>query len=167
MSVVFCLLMVRHSKHGGANVRLPPPLVFLALIGVGAAVQRLMWPISLPLPPWPRTVAGSVVVIVGLGIMVLAGSWLMQTGQDPAPWKPSPELVVRGIYRHTRNPMYAGMTLIQLGLGVAVGDVWIAALAPISLVLVHFVAVRPEEAYLDEKFGENYARYKARVRRYL
>ena len=63
--------------------------------------------------------------------------------------------------------MYAGMTLFQIGVGIAAGNGWIAALAPISLLLVHFIAVRPEEAYLEEKFGESYTRYKASVRRYL
>jgi protein-S-isoprenylcysteine O-methyltransferase Ste14 len=159
--------MATQSNHGGADVRLPPPLVFLALVGIGVAVQRFAWPVAPPLPLWPRAVAGSVVGMAGLGIGVLAGSWLKRTGQDLAPWKPSPELVVRGIYRYTRNPMYAGMTLIQLGIGIAVGNVWIAAFAPISLLLVHFLAVRHEEAYLEDKFGENYARYKASVRRYL
>ena len=40
-------------------------------------------------------------------------------------------------------------------------------LAPLALALVHFIAVRPEEAYLAEKFGDSYLRYKASVRRYL
>ena len=40
-------------------------------------------------------------------------------------------------------------------------------LAPLALTLVHFIAVRLEEAYLAEKFGDSYLRYKASVRRYL
>ena len=41
------------------------------------------------------------------------------------------------------------------------------ALAAVALLIVHFTAVRFEEAYLSEKFGESYLRYKAAVRRYL
>ena len=63
--------------------------------------------------------------------------------------------------------MYLGVTLIQMGLGVLLDNLWISMLAPLALGLVHFIAVRPEEAYLAEKFGGSYLHYKASVRRYL
>lgn len=155
------------SKYGGAKVHFPPPLVFLVLTGVGVAMQRWIWQLSLPLALWPRVIAGALVALGGLLMVNAARIWFKRTGQDPAPWRPSPELIVKGIYRYTRNPMYAGATLFQLGLGIGLANGWIAALAPIGLVIVHFLAVRPEEAYLTEKFGESYLRYKAAVRRYL
>jgi protein-S-isoprenylcysteine O-methyltransferase Ste14 len=155
------------SKHGGANVRFPPPLVFLGLIGVGVALQHWVWPLTLPLALWPRIVAGVVVALGGLGMAVAARAWFTRTGQDPAPWRPSPQLLVQGIYRYTRNPMYIGLTLLELGIGIALGNGWIATLAPIGLVIVHFLAVLPEEAYLTDKFGESYLAYKSSVSRYL
>jgi protein-S-isoprenylcysteine O-methyltransferase Ste14 len=88
-------------------------------------------------------------------------------GPGSQPWLPSPELLVEGIYRYTRNPMYLGMTLLQLGLGIALDNGWIALFAPVALLIVPFLAVRPEEAYLAEKFGESYRRYCETVRRYL
>jgi protein-S-isoprenylcysteine O-methyltransferase Ste14 len=63
--------------------------------------------------------------------------------------------------------MYVGMTFAQLGLGFVVDDLWVAGTAPFALALVHFLAVLPEERYLEEKFGDSYRRYKADVRRYL
>jgi protein-S-isoprenylcysteine O-methyltransferase Ste14 len=74
---------------------------------------------------------------------------------------------VQGIYRHTRNPMYLGMTMIQLGIGAVLGNVWIMALSIASLTIVHLTAVRPEEEYLTERFGDAYVQYKKRVRRFL
>jgi protein-S-isoprenylcysteine O-methyltransferase Ste14 len=74
---------------------------------------------------------------------------------------------LEGPYRFTRNPMYAGVTLFQLGLGLALNNVWIALFAPLSLLTVHFIAVLPEEKYLTEKFGANYKAYLRTVRRYL
>ncbi len=44
---------------------------------------------------------------------------------------------------------------------------WIVAFTALSLVAVYLVAVRPEEAYLEGKFGDEYRRYKARVRRWI
>jgi protein-S-isoprenylcysteine O-methyltransferase Ste14 len=54
-----------------------------------------------------------------------------------------------------------------MGLGVAVGNPWIALFAPLALLTVHFIAVLPEEKYLAEKFGTSYHEYCARVRRYM
>jgi protein-S-isoprenylcysteine O-methyltransferase Ste14 len=159
--------MTTHSKYGGAKVRFPPPLVFLCLIGVGIALQRWIWPLTLPLSPWLRVFTGVSAALGGLLIVISARVWFKRTGQDPAPWRPSPELLVKGIYRRTRNPMYAGVTLFQLGLGISLGNGWVAALSLVGLMIVHFLAVLPEEAYLTEKFGESYVRYKASVRRYL
>jgi protein-S-isoprenylcysteine O-methyltransferase Ste14 len=155
------------STSGGARVHFPPPVVFLALVVVGVILQRALWPLAIPLGFWKRIGIGAVVLLAGLSSIISARIWFTRTGQSPIPWKPSPELLVQGIYRHTRNPMYVGVTVIQMGLGVLLDNLWISMLAPVALALVHFIAVRPEEAYLAEKFGDSYLRYKASVRRYL
>jgi protein-S-isoprenylcysteine O-methyltransferase Ste14 len=99
--------------------------------------------------------------------MIAAVMEFRRTGQDPKPWKPSPELVLQGPYLLTRNPMYVGFTIVQFGLGVALGNLWISLLAPVALLVVHFIAVLPEERYLDEKFEDAYREYRRRVRRYV
>jgi protein-S-isoprenylcysteine O-methyltransferase Ste14 len=154
------------SKYGGARVHFPPPLVFLALVGAGVAVGWI-WPFAVPLAFWPRTTAGIAVTLTGVMLVISARIWFTRTGQSPIPWKPSPELLVKGIYHHTRNPMYLGVTTFQFGLGILLGNLWISILAPVALATVHFIAVRPEEAYLAHKFGESYLRYKADVHRYI
>jgi len=106
------------NKDGGARVHFPPPLVFLALVGAGVAVERWMWPFAVPLAFWPRMTVGIVVTLTGAALVISARIWFTRTGQSPIPCKPSPELLVRGVYHHTRNPMYLGVTTFQLGLGV-------------------------------------------------
>lgn len=103
---------------------------------------------------------------LGLALILWAVRWHRRTGQDPAPWKPSPSLLFVGPYRFTRNPMYVGMMALQIGVGMALVNAWVCFLAPASLWIVHWIAVLPEEAYLAQKFGEPYLRYKASVRRY-
>jgi protein-S-isoprenylcysteine O-methyltransferase Ste14 len=63
--------------------------------------------------------------------------------------------------------MYVGMTVVAVGIGIAADALWVVLLAPVALLVVHFIAVRPEEAYLAERFGEDYLRFKRAVRRYL
>ncbi|HEY2745533.1 MAG TPA: isoprenylcysteine carboxylmethyltransferase family protein [Polyangia bacterium] len=83
------------------------------------------------------------------------------------PWTPKTVLVAEGAYRFTRNPMYVAMFILQIAIGCAVGDLWIVLLAPAFLMTVHYTAVLGEEAYLEEKFGDEYRAFKRRVRRYL
>ncbi len=113
---------------------------------------------------------------IGLGALLLAGGLALglaaiglfrKTGQDPKPWLPSPELIIQGPYKYTRNPMYVGMTLLALGVSALAGHGWIAILAFGALAVVHFTAVLPEERYLTGKFGESYTKYTQSVRRYV
>jgi len=90
-----------------------------------------------------------------------------KSGQDPAPWASSPELIGEGIYRWTRNPMYLGMGLIQAGLGALFSNMWIVALVPVTWFAIYLIAIRHEEAYLESQFGAPYLEYKKSVRRWL
>lgn len=46
--------------------------------------------------------------------------------------------------------MYVGMTLVEIGVGIALNNRWITAFAVPALLVVHFIAVLPEEKYLSE-----------------
>ena len=89
------------------------------------------------------------------------------TGQDVKPWEPTPEIISSGIYRFTRNPMYLGMALLQIGIGISLANAWIVALVAPVLFVIQMIAIRPEEGYLEQKFGDAYAQYRASVRRWL
>src|SRR5262245_45568331 len=126
------------TEEKGARVRVPPPLVFLALLLGGVGLQRLH-PLLHGIAPlrW----LGAALCVGALTMGIFARHWHKRTGQDPAPWKPSPELILRGPYKFSRNPMYAGMLLIQLGFGLALDNLWIVILGPLALAVVHFTAV--------------------------
>jgi protein-S-isoprenylcysteine O-methyltransferase Ste14 len=154
------------NKEGGARVRFPPPFVFIAGVVVGAGLQHLA-PLRLGVSRGAGLGLGLVIVAVGLALLAWAGRTMRRTGQDPAPWKPSPSMIAAGPYRRSRNPMYVGMTIMQLGIGVAKNNLWIELFAFVALLGVHYLAVLPEEAYLAARFGDDYARYRASVRRYF
>ena len=154
------------TAERGATVRFPPPLIFLGFVILGVVLHYSVGPLPIPVTLWAR-VAGAGVLLAGVAIIASALHWFTRTHQDPKPWKPTPELIFQGPYTFTRNPIYLGMTWIQIGLGAAVGILWISLLAPVALLAVHVIAVRHEEEYLSEKFGASYDEYRARVRRYL
>jgi protein-S-isoprenylcysteine O-methyltransferase Ste14 len=154
------------STERGANVHIPPPLVFIACIVLGALLQYAIAPIPFPDDAWIR-IAGVIIVAAGLALIFSALAAFRKTGQDPKPWKPTPELILQGPYRWTRNPMYVGLTAILVGFGLALNNLWFSLLAAAALVAVHFIAVLPEENYLKGKFGPDYENYRKKVRRYL
>ena len=151
----------------GAAVRFPPPLVFLGGIGAGALLHAFALPLPLGLPTSLRITLTTICIGLGLLLLGVANRPFQKTGQDPKPWRSTPEIISTGIYRFTRNPMYVGMALLQVGVGVGTAIGWIVALVPPVLWIVYATAIRPEEAYLEDKFGEAYTDYKASVRRWV
>ena len=114
-----------------------------------------------------RVALGLAVVALGFAEIAWAFVVMRRTSQDPDPRKPSPELIPQGPYRYSRNPMYVGMTLIQAGIGVALGNLWILLLLVPTLAILQRAVIEKEEAYLQRKFGDSYLRYRNSVRRWL
>jgi protein-S-isoprenylcysteine O-methyltransferase Ste14 len=158
---------VMQNDEQGAKVNFPPPLVYVAFTVLGIIFRYALFPIALSAHLSIYRWAGVAVLSMGLFLAISARILFSRTGQSPIPWKPSPELLLQGPYQFTRNPMYVGVALIQFGLGLALNNLWISILAPVSLLVVHFLAVLPEEKYLSEKFGDSYRAYTSKVRRYL
>jgi protein-S-isoprenylcysteine O-methyltransferase Ste14 len=154
------------SKQGGPAVRFPPPLVFLGALLAGIGLQFAK-PLAAPVGWIARAAVATPLIVVGPALAIWARGGFKRIGRTPQPWLPSSALIVEGPYRFTRNPMYVGMTALLLGLAAALDNGWLLVLAPIALVIVHVIAVRPEERYLEETFGESYVELKRRVRRYL
>ena len=156
------------SKQGGARVRIPPPAVFLALVLTGFVLGWIgLVPPRLPFSRTVQIVIGALFAAGGIALAVSARNLFVASGQDPRPWRPSPSLVLRGPYRYTRNPMYLGMFLLQIGIGFLDRNLWIVLLAVATLMIIHYTAVLREEVYLEDKFGDEYRAFKRRVRRYL
>jgi len=155
------------KDRGGAAVRIPPPLVPIVALGIGFAASWLFGDLPNPIAGTERFAIGGLLVLAGLGLIAIAFGLFQKSGQDPAPWASSPELIAEGIYRWTRNPMYLGMGLAQAGLGALFSNMWIVALVPLTWVVIYFIAIRHEEAYLESTFGAPYLEYKKSVRRWL
>jgi protein-S-isoprenylcysteine O-methyltransferase Ste14 len=77
------------------------------------------------------------------------------------------ELVTRGFYAHTRNPMYVGNFLIVVGFALVFGSPWVIALVVPFFAWVYLAIVTAEEAYLRGKFGAAYDDYARRVNRFV
>lgn len=164
---ILIMMTQPHSTERGANVRFPPPLVYLTGILLGVGLHYAVSPAPVPVGRTLSVVSGIAIILLGVLSAASARVLFSRTGQSPIPWKPTPELIFAGPYRFTRNPMYLGLTLVTIGLGVALNNLWISVFALPALAVVHLIAVLPEEKYLAERFGDSYREYCAQVRRYL
>ncbi|HEV2198749.1 MAG TPA: isoprenylcysteine carboxylmethyltransferase family protein [Bryobacteraceae bacterium] len=108
-------------------------------------------------------------IIVGLGV-ALAG-WALatfrRTGTTFRPDRPAEKLAIRGPYRFTRNPMYVALTMVYFGLAILLQPIWALLLLPVVLIVLVRRVIGPEERYLERRFGAEYTRYKAQVRRWI
>ena len=155
------------DERDGAAVCIPPPLVYLVAVIAGGLLHELVLPLPLGLGLTVRIGVAAATALLGLAMLAGALGLFRRTGQDPKPWKSTPEIISTGVYKFTRNPMYLGLALLQTAIGVGWANGWIIALLPGVLAIIYATAIRHEEAYLERKFGDAYTRYKESVRRWL
>ncbi len=145
-----------------------PPIIFVVSALAAAA---LSWFAGLPfetkMPAGLGLAAGVLLIAMGVGLLLLATRRFKAAGTPIPPNQPTKTIVVEGIYRYSRNPMYLGFTLVLLGFGLALDQLWFIIAAPLAMFAVYKLAIEREEAYLERKFGADYLHYKARVRRWI
>lgn len=143
--------------------RIPPPLV--AIIS-----GLLMWLAVRPIAPLGgRLWLALLVVLAGAAVCLAGVASFRRAGTTVNPLKPesASSLVVAGIYRHTRNPMYLGFAIILLGWCVFLGSA-LAVLGVAAFVLyIGRFQIRPEERALRELFGAEFEAFCGRVRRWV
>lgn len=121
--------------------------------------------------PWPWTiwhVAAMIPLTVGLAIYVRCVWEFAARGRGiPAPLDHPTQLVVTGLYRYVRNPMYVGVLLVLIGeaLFFRSRDLLVYVVAWFAVVNVAVLVY--EEPNLKRKFGESYERYRSSVRRWI
>jgi protein-S-isoprenylcysteine O-methyltransferase Ste14 len=127
----------------------------------------LEWPPDTPIDVMPL-VTGIVLVFLGLLLAIRTVSLFTRWGDGtPAPWDPPRNLVVRGIYRHVRNPMISGVIGILIGESLLLGSSPLLCWA-LFFVLANLIYIpRFEEPSLEKRFGESYTRYKENVPRWI
>jgi protein-S-isoprenylcysteine O-methyltransferase Ste14 len=161
--------MDSHNVRDAAAVRVFPPAVPLLTVLAGVGLDQL-WPMDLHFGlgvPESYWIGGAIVVGAVLGLGLWSVLLIRNSGQSENPWKPTTQVIQRGPFRITRNPMYLQMVLVCLGFAVALVNLWILILTPVCAWLLQRLAILPEEKYLEDKFGEAYLAYKRSVRRWI
>jgi protein-S-isoprenylcysteine O-methyltransferase Ste14 len=116
----------------------------------------------------PIRVVGAMLIVTGTAVLLHAfGRFVREGLGTPAPVAPTEHLVVGGLYRYVRNPMYLAVVATIVGQALALGRfglLWYAAAVFVAVaVFVHGY----EEPTLSRQFGDEYARYREEVRRWV
>ena len=144
-------------------------LLFLLIVpgAVGVYVPLLI-SAHRPFVPGLMVVVGWVLLILGFSCLAWCIWAFARYGRGtPAPPLSPERLVVRGLYRYSRNPMYLGVLGMIAGWAVLFGDWRLVVYG--AFVAAGFTAMIMlyEEPRLEKQFGAEYVRYKTRVWRWL
>jgi len=150
-----------------ANVRFPPPLVYVAALVLGIFAGRALNLPGLGIGSNVEKVIGVAVILIGVVVNFFGAGLFLRNRTAIIPFKPASRLVTTGIYRWTRNPMYLGMALLYAGFVMFFDSVLALLLLPAVLLLIQTQVIAREEAYLERTFGDEYRAYKLRVRRWF
>ncbi|MBW3227236.1 isoprenylcysteine carboxylmethyltransferase family protein [Marinobacter adhaerens] len=123
------------------------------------------FPIAIPAAGW----LASSVALTGMAIAVLGVLAFRKVGTTVDPRVPgrSESLVVSGVYRYSRNPMYLGFLLVLCAWGLWLGNLPALLFLPAFVLYMNHFQIVPEERFMADKFGATYETYCAKVRRWM
>ena len=149
------------------EARIPPPAIAAVVAIAMWAISRIAPLIQVPAPL--RTAVAIAIALMGMGFALTAILSFRRASTTVKPTKPqaTSSLVISGVYRVTRNPMYLGLLFVLVAWAVALSSPW-ALLGPVAFVLyIRRFQIVPEERALAALFGSEYSAYRSRVRRWL
>jgi len=143
---------------------LPPACLLIAILLMVAL--HFLAPIRHVVPS-PYTFIGVLPGLIGVALNLWADRLFTREQTTVKPFEQSAALITDGPYRLSRHPMYLGMVLILIGIGVALGSIPPFLIIPAFVLVVHVKFIVPEERAMEDTFGAAYREYRRRVRRWI
>lgn len=150
----------------GTGIRLIAPLVFLVVFVMAGAVAWFA-PFHVGLPALVRWIAGGILIVAPLASVPRLFALFHAKGNEFDVRKLPSGLVTEGAYRYSRNPGYLGLVVVGIGIAVLFDSPWFLLADLVAAGIIQQQIIVKEEAVLERTFGEEYRRYKAKVRRWL
>jgi protein-S-isoprenylcysteine O-methyltransferase Ste14 len=153
------------AREGRPLLGVRPPFAALFLLGAAWSLEAIAR--AVPVVPWPWRWAGLLPLLAGVAVGGAALLRFRAHGTTHDPHGLPSALVTTGPYRLSRNPMYLGLLLGLLGVGVLRGTVPFLAVPPLLFLVLRARYVPYEEARMARRFGDAYLDWKSRTRRWL
>lgn len=149
------------------ELKIPPVVVVIVFAAAMLGISWLM-------PTATFDLFGSRMAALGLALSGIATAMAgilafraSKTTVDPRTPDAASTVVVGGIYRLSRNPMYLGFLAILAGWAVYLSNAIAALLLPVFVAYINAFQIKPEERILLTKFGPRFAEYMGSVRRWV
>jgi len=127
------------------------------------------WIIRTPFSWWfPLRIAGALLILAALPVLLDSFARFALEGLGtPAPVFPTKHLVVQGLYRYVRNPMYVAVSALILGQGLLFGNITVLEYGALVWVAFHLFVLAYEEPALRHSFPDEYQRFCENVPRWI
>ena len=147
------------------KTKIPPPIIAIAFIVIlyisSLWMDRFIFE--------GQSIFSLFIFILGLGCVLSASTQFRRINTTVNPLNPesASHLVVDGIFKFTRNPMYLGLCAVIFAFGIYVGTWFVFILLPLFVVSINYLQIVPEEIALQKLFGDEYVSYCNSVRRWI
>ena len=144
-----------------------PPAIFFACL-IAGSVLHLLFRATLGSFPDIFRIWGGITLLVLAGVFAASAFWVLHRNRTPFnPFRATTQIVQKGAFRISRNPMYLSLALLLAGTALLVNAFSFVIATILFVVIISRGVIQPEERYLEEKFGNEYRGYAEKVRRWL
>tara|TARA_B100000963_G_scaffold361955_1_gene401279 strand:- start:81837 stop:82286 length:450 start_codon:yes stop_codon:yes gene_type:complete len=147
------------------TIKIPPPILVIILTSLVYISSTKLELIYLPY----RQIISILILVIGLIIIIspIVNFIKSKTTVNPVKFKNVNRLVTTGIYKHSRNPMYLGMIIVIISITVYYLN-YLSVFSPlIFYIWINKFQISREEIFLEDKFGDEYLKYKSKTRRWI
>jgi len=149
------------------ELKIPPVVQFLVVFALMWLLAKYLPALSFEIPARRILVVlffclGGIVAVPAVAAFRSSG-----TTVDPRDPEKASRLVVRGIYRYSRNPMYLGLLCLLIAWATYLSNLLAFAWIPLFIGMMNHLQIQPEEEAMEKQFGQKYRDYRKSVRRWI
>ena len=146
-------------------LKIPPPILVLILVVSNYFSSRKIDLIHLP----NQDIISIIILLIGMLILInpIFKFIKSKTTIDPIKFKKVNKLIISGIYKYSRNPMYLGLLMIVISTSIFYLNIFSITTPILFYCWINRFQIKREEIFLTEKFGKGYLLYKTKTRRWI
>ena len=145
--------------------KIPPPILVLILVSSNYFSSKKIDLIHLP----NQDLISIIILLIGILILInpIFKFIKSKTTIDPIKFKKVNKLIISGIYKYSRNPMYLGLLMIVISTSIFFLNIFSITTPLLFYCWINRFQIKREESFLTEKVGEEYISYKIKTRRWI
>ena len=146
-------------------IKIPPPILVMILVISNYFSSKKIDLILLP----NQDFISIIILLIGMLILInpIFKFIKSKTTIDPIKFKKVNKLIISGIYKYSRNPMYLGLLMIVISTSIFYLNIFSITTPFVFYFWINRFQIRREEIFLTEKFGKEYVSYKTKTRRWI